>query len=199
MDFLVFLLSILIMLLLLKSNIENALFPAMPNVPLISQSLSRPIVLSALPRDEALDTLFALFPEGEAPGIFQTHLFFTHYVWITDYNLFKEMTKNSGIHTFSIPTKLTCVDSFQKKTSLKIMELFFGKGLFFSNGEVWQHHRRVLQSSFAQTRFTGSISDSFNMLGEKIDLILGHEESRVIPIHDLVGRFLLSPHTTFLY
>lgn len=76
-----------------------------------------------------------------------------------------------------------------KKNTGQYLQFIFRNGIFFSNGEVWQHHRRVLQSSFAQTKFTHLIASAFRELNSKLDTMLDDKEFRTIPVHELLGKY----------
>lgn len=69
------------------------------------------------------------------------------------------------------------------------MQFVFRDGIFYSNGDTWKHHRRVLQSSFSQTKFTKLIAAGFRELNSKLDAMLEGHESLKLPIQDLLGRY----------
>ena len=41
---------------------------------------------------------------------------------------------------------------FQKDYMNPILEVFFGKGLILTNGDVWKRHRKVVHSIFNQEK-----------------------------------------------
>jgi hypothetical protein len=63
---------------------------------MIPQGIAQPIVFSKMPRDQAIEQLLKLCPEAEDTGMFQTQFFFQHLVWVTDYDLIKELASRSS-------------------------------------------------------------------------------------------------------
>lgn len=93
--FLVFSL-ITLLLYVFRVQIQNALsYKKMSDIPMIPQGIAQPIYFS-LPRDQALEQLVEICPEAETVGMFQTQFFFKHIIWITSYDLIKELTGNDS-------------------------------------------------------------------------------------------------------
>lgn len=69
----------------------------MQEIPMIPMKTAQSIVFSDTPFDQALDKLLKLCPEAENVGMFQTRMFLGHSIWITDYDLIKELVSRPSI------------------------------------------------------------------------------------------------------
>lgn len=80
-------------------------------------------------------------------------------------------------------------------------DFLFGDALFIANGEIWQHHRRVMMSSFKQTRFSNLIMSTFQSLTLALTARIksGEGDRMVMAPQDWIERAVFQVMGLFAY
>lgn len=132
--------------------------------------------------------------------MFQTKVITQDVVIVTDSGLINEVLAAKGT---DVPVLIMCInvlDTFLKSKQPKYMQFIFRDAIFFANGEAWRNHQVVLHSSFAQSRFSKLILDTFDQLTQYWSTLLKPEGPTRIDVYRQIGGYyknLLFLHTIY--